>query len=143
MTRHWRQAVAGGIGALVVVGAAVALRPAPQSRPLSPSPVWTDTRGVSLLHVDARVQLLSEGRTPAPTAAISFVSPVVGYGLGAAGDRGAILRTADGGALWTVVGHLPNGAAAGSGPDLLAFTDAQRGWAVTDQHTLVRTPMAA
>ena len=72
----------------------------------------------------------------APVTA-SFVTPMLGYGVGVVGDANTVLRTTNGGRVWTAVGALP-GRAAGpndwSAGTSVSFATAADGYATIYGH---------
>lgn len=77
---------------------------------------------------------------PDPTAAVSFVSETLGYGIGVVGDARAFLRTTDGGMNWVRVAELPEPVQPlRVDPSTLAFVDPDHGWVVTAAGHLLAT----
>lgn len=62
---------------------------------------------------------------PAPTAAVEFLSPTVGWGVGTVSDPGAVLRTSDGGRTWSVAASFAGAELSG-----VSFASARDGWVV-------------
>ena len=78
--------------------------------------------------------------TPRPTAAIAFVSPSEGFGVGVPGDARAVLHTQDGGVRWELIAELPSPVEAFAGGAFeLTFTDDAHGWAATASGHLLAT----
>jgi photosystem II stability/assembly factor-like uncharacterized protein len=78
--------------------------------------------------------------TPGPIAAIAFVSPSEGWGLGVPGDARAVLRSKDGGVSWGPIAELPWPVEALAGGAFeLTFADDAHGWAATASGHLLAT----
>ena len=67
---------------------------------------WLATQ-TGLLHSTNGGRTWREALPLAPPTTASFVTPMVGYGVGVVGDANTVLRTTNGGRNWTPVGALP------------------------------------
>lgn len=67
----------------------------------------------------------------APTTDMRMVNRSIGFGVGTASNPLALLTTRDGGSTWSRVADLPGqGYSAGPGPQAVAFSSPEDGWAV-------------
>jgi photosystem II stability/assembly factor-like uncharacterized protein len=74
-----------------------------------------------------------------PALDITFVTPTIGFGLGAVGNSRTVLRTVDGGAKWREVSRLSSEALTPDRDPVVSFIDAEHGWAATVDGLLATT----